>query len=66
MGLAADSFSTVYPYFVAWEYTFGANGMNVINGRAQVLKEVDQFKQASLDYYVAVRNASNSTVTVQK
>ena len=57
VGLAADSFSTVYPYFVAWEYTFGANGMNVINGRAQVLKEVDQFKQASLDYYVAVRNA---------
>lgn len=57
VGLAADSFSTVYPYFVAWEYTFGANGLNIINGRAQALKEVEQFKQASFDYYVAVRNA---------
>jgi phospholipid-binding lipoprotein MlaA len=57
VGLAADSFSTVYPYFVAFEYTFGANGLNVINSRAMVLTEVKEFKAAAFDYYVATRNA---------
>jgi phospholipid-binding lipoprotein MlaA len=56
VGLAADSFSTVYPYFIAYIYTFSANATNIINARALVLKDVQQVKDASLDYYVAVRN----------
>jgi phospholipid-binding lipoprotein MlaA len=57
VGLVADFFSTVYPYFVAFQYTAGANAVSVINERALVLKEVREFKRASFDYYVAVRNA---------
>lgn len=57
VGLTADSFSTVYPFFVAFVYTFGARGVDVINARALVLTDVEQLKAASLDYYAAVRNA---------
>ncbi|MFI5398959.1 MAG: VacJ family lipoprotein [Candidatus Binatia bacterium] len=56
VGLAADSFSTVYPYFIAYVYTFSANATNIINARALGLKDVQQIKDASLDYYAAVRN----------
>jgi phospholipid-binding lipoprotein MlaA len=57
VGLAADSFSTVYPFFVDFEYVFAARTTDLINSRAMVLKEVREFKAASFDYYVAVRNA---------
>jgi phospholipid-binding lipoprotein MlaA len=57
VGLAADSFSTVYPFFISFFYTFGANAVDTVNSRALVLREVRQIKEASLDYYVAVRNA---------
>jgi phospholipid-binding lipoprotein MlaA len=56
VGLAADSFSTVYPYFVDYVYTFGAAGVDLVNERALVLKEVEQIKGASVDYYAAVRD----------
>ncbi|MGD0949090.1 MAG: VacJ family lipoprotein [Candidatus Binatia bacterium] len=56
VGLAADLFSTVYPYFIAYVYTVSANATNTINARALALKDVQQVKEASLDYYVAVRN----------
>src|SRR5262249_58556848 len=57
VGLVADSFSRVYPYFIDFVYTFSASGTDIVNTRSQVLTEVDQAKAASLDYYVAVRNA---------
>ncbi len=57
VGLAADSFSTVYPFFVEFEYLVAARGTDLINTRATLLQEVRQFKAASFDYYVAVRNA---------
>jgi phospholipid-binding lipoprotein MlaA len=57
VGLAADSFSTVYPFFVPIYYTLGAAAVNVVNSRALVLRDVEQLKEASLDYYAAVRNA---------
>lgn len=57
VGLAADSFSTVYPFFVELEYVFAARATDLINTRAMVLTEVREFKAASFDYYVAVRNA---------
>lgn len=56
VGLAADSFSTVYPYFIDYVYTFGAAGTDLVNARALVLKDVEQIKGASLDYYAAVRD----------
>ncbi len=57
VGLAADSFSTVYPYFVGFYYTTGARTVDVINTRALFLKQVQEAKAASLDYYAAVRSA---------
>jgi phospholipid-binding lipoprotein MlaA len=57
VGLAADSFSTVYPFFVEFIYLAAARGTDIINARAMVLQEVREFKAASFDYYVAVRNA---------
>ena len=57
LGLAADSFSTVYPFFIAIEYSIAASGVNTINTRALNLNTVRQAKQASIDYYAFVRNA---------
>jgi phospholipid-binding lipoprotein MlaA len=57
IGLAADGFCTVYPWFVPFYYTFGSNALNLVNARARVLTDVEELKRASLDYYVAVRNA---------
>jgi len=57
VGLAADSFSTIYPFFIPYYYTLGSAGVGFVNARANVLTEVDELKRASLDYYVAVRDA---------
>ncbi len=57
VGLAADSFSIVYAYFIPFYATFGAGAVDVVNRRALVLREVRQIKEASFDYYIAVRNA---------
>jgi len=57
VGLAGDSFSMVYPYFIDWIYTFSATGTDVVNARALTLKDIERIKEASLDYYVAVRSA---------
>jgi phospholipid-binding lipoprotein MlaA len=57
VGLAADSFSTVYPFFIDIVYTVSARTVDVVNARAVVLTDVEQAKEASLDYYAAVRNA---------
>lgn len=56
VGLTVDSFSTVYWYFIDYTYTFGAVGAELVNTRALTLREVEQIKDASLDYYAAVRN----------
>lgn len=57
VGLVADSFSTVYPFFVGIEYLIGARAVDLVNARAMVLNEVSQAKSAAVDYYAAVRNA---------
>ena len=57
VGLAADSLCVVYAYFIPLEYTLGSRTVDVVNNRALVLREVRQLKQASFDYYVAVRDA---------
>ncbi|MBI4516227.1 MAG: VacJ family lipoprotein [Deltaproteobacteria bacterium] len=55
-GLLADSFSTVYPFFVEFQYLVGARTIDLINARALALNDVRRLKEASLDYYTAVRN----------
>lgn len=57
VGLAVDAFSTVYPWFIPFYYTLGASALGLVNARANVLTDVDELRRASLDYYVAVRNA---------
>lgn len=57
VGLVGDSFSTVYPYFIDWIYTFSGAGTDTVNARALALTDVERIKEASVDYYVAVRNA---------
>ncbi|HVN85965.1 MAG TPA: VacJ family lipoprotein [Candidatus Binatia bacterium] len=59
VGLAGDSAAAVYPWFVPVYYSIGAQGVKTINGRALLLREVKQLKEASVDYYSAVRNAYN-------
>ena len=56
-GLAVDGFCTVYPWFVDFVYTASAYTVNVINTRSLYLKQVEEAKAASFDYYVAVRKA---------
>jgi phospholipid-binding lipoprotein MlaA len=57
VGLVADSFSTVYPFFIAYYYTFGARAIDLVNTRAYYLQQIKEAKAASIDYYSAVRNA---------
>jgi len=56
-GLVPDGFMAVYPWFVDIIYTVSARAVDVVNTRSQYLKEVEEAKAASLDYYTAVRNA---------
>ena len=56
-GLVVDGFSTVYPWFVDFVYTASARAVDVINTRSLYLKQVEEAKAASIDYYTAVRNA---------
>ncbi len=56
VGYVADSFTLVYPWFVPWYYSTGAQMVRVVNERGQVLTEVEEIKAASVDYYSAVRD----------
>ena len=56
-GLVVDGFSTVYPWFVDFIYTISARAVDVVNARSLYLKQVEEAKAASLDYYAAVRSA---------
>lgn len=54
--LVVDMYTAVYPVFVPLVYTVSAQGVSVVNGRAQVLDQVREAKNASVDYYSAVRS----------
>jgi len=56
-GLVVDYGLSVTPFFVGGYALMGAGAINAINARSMVLQQVKQAKQASLDYYVFVRNA---------
>jgi phospholipid-binding lipoprotein MlaA len=58
VGLGADAAFTVYLYFIPIPWiSVAATGINIINDRALFLDVVERAKEASLDYYVFVRNA---------
>jgi len=57
VGLVPDGFMAVYPWFVDFIYTISARAVDVVNTRSLYLKQVEEAKAASLDYYTAVRNA---------
>jgi len=58
VGLGADAALAFYTYFVPVPFaTLGATGINIINERSRYLDEVKNAKEASLDYYIFVRNA---------
>ena len=56
-GIPVDWVFSVTPLFLSSFWWTGAGVINVVNARAQILDEVQQAKEASLDYYVFVRNA---------
>jgi phospholipid-binding lipoprotein MlaA len=55
-GSGLDSLTTVHTYFVPFLYTQAMFGTRVINDRSQALDSVQRIKEASVDYYSAVRN----------
>jgi len=57
VGLAADSFSTVYPWFVPFWVSSAITTGNRLNQRSLALDEIAAERRAALDYYVAARNA---------
>jgi phospholipid-binding lipoprotein MlaA len=56
-GLVVDYGLSVVPLFVNGWAPFGAGVLNSVNTRAQFLQQIRDAKEASLDYYVFVRNA---------
>jgi phospholipid-binding lipoprotein MlaA len=57
VGLVGDFAADFYQYFIVVPgVTTGVYAINVVNQRARLLDTVERIKEASLDYYVAVRN----------
>jgi phospholipid-binding lipoprotein MlaA len=56
-GLVVDYVLSVYPWAVDSWILLPVGAVSAVNTRAQILQEVEDAKQASLDYYVFVRNA---------
>jgi phospholipid-binding lipoprotein MlaA len=57
VGLAADTFSTVYPWFIPLYASFSIGVGQRLNWRSLALDQIAAEREAALDYYVAVRNA---------
>jgi phospholipid-binding lipoprotein MlaA len=57
LGLAVDSFSTVYPWFMPIYASISISVGERLNWRSLKLDEIAAEREAALDYYVAVRNA---------
>ena len=55
--LGVDSATAITPFFIDGWILVGARVVDVVNTRAQFLEAVAEAKEASLDYYVFVRNA---------
>lgn len=57
VGLIGNIPMAVYPFFLDTIYTIGPTVVDTVNTRAQYLDEVDQAKEAAIDYYTFVRSA---------
>jgi len=58
VGFAVDGLLALYPFFVNIPgITVGIAAVDVVNRRSRVLTQVEDAKQASLDYYTFIRNA---------
>ncbi len=55
-GFTADSISTVHGWFIPAIYPIFSTATRTVNDRARALKTVRNIKEASVDYYTAVRN----------
>jgi phospholipid-binding lipoprotein MlaA len=56
-GFAVDYALSVTPFFIDQYILFGARLIDVVNERSFVLKQVEDAKASSFDYYAFVRNA---------
>ncbi len=56
VGLGVDAAASVPTWFVDWWILGAARALETVNARAQALDSVQQIKEASVDYYAAVRN----------
>jgi len=56
LGLGVDTATSVQTWFVDWWILGAARVVDTVNARAQALDTVKQIKEASIDYYAAVRN----------
>jgi phospholipid-binding lipoprotein MlaA len=57
VGLAVDSFGSVYTYFVPFWASAAARAVDLVNDRASVLETIREERAAAFDWYAAVRNA---------
>ena len=56
-GMIADSFLSVYPYFLAYYTTLSYRAVDVVNRRALFDQDLENTRRAALDHYVFLRNA---------
>lgn len=57
VGLAADSFSAPYSYYIPIWGTVVTTGTRLLNARAFYLEEIQQSREDAFDYYLFVRDA---------
>ena len=57
VGLVADSYLAVGGFFIDWYYLAAARAVDTVNSRALALEEIDRAREASFDFYTAVRAA---------
>jgi phospholipid-binding lipoprotein MlaA len=58
VGLAGDFALAFYTYFLPFPYiTVALSGVDIVNDRSRYLDEIANAKEASLDFYIFVRNA---------
>jgi len=58
VGLALDGLLAIYPFFITIPgITTAIGAIDIVNRRSRVLDQVQDAKQASLDYYAFIRNA---------
>ena len=56
IGLVADSFTLVYPYFVPVYVPYAISVGQKLNWRSLMLDDIEAEREAALDYYVFVQN----------